>query len=99
MMAQITEENCRCAIQCVVIKSLKSIPKWMDLHWRIILFFLAFRRVWQTTVDLPVDTEIKYRYALCSFPKAINSNGKERAIVHKWESSVRPRELITQGEY
>ena len=62
-------------------------------------FFLAFRRVWQTTVDLPVDTEIKYRYAVCSFPKAINSDRKERVIIHKWESSVCPRELITQGEY
>ena len=93
-----TAENCAYAIQCVVIRTSKSIPKWMDFG-ELFSFFLLYRRVWQTTVDLPGDMEIKYRYALCSFPKAANSNKNERVIVHRWESSVQPRELITQGEY
>ncbi|XP_072016732.1 glycerophosphocholine phosphodiesterase GPCPD1-like isoform X2 [Amphiura filiformis] len=55
------------------------------------------KRIWKADVSLPCDSEIKYRYAICSFHKLTNGSTEEKVIVHRWETNVTPRMLFTEG--
>ena len=57
--------------------------------------FYCFRHVWTSELDLLADTNISYRYALCSFVKC---GEDEKVVIHRWETALNPRSLVTEGK-